>query len=439
MGAGVVGLFFCGRIQSENWPRFRGPDGEGVSADASIPMSWSDRRNLAWKADLPGPGNSSPIVFGNRVFVTSYSGYGVERNNPGSMEDLQRHLVCFDVATGGELWGKVVKGELPEDRYSGFITEHGYASNTPVTDGERVYAFFGKTGAIALDFKTGRELWRVNLGRESGNRRWGSAASPILYKDMVIVTSSEESQSVRALQKATGKEVWRSEGSNLELVYGTPRVINAGGRDDLVVAAVNEVWGMNPENGKLRWLAETGVPGNVCPSVVFDGKTIFAFGGYPRRVAAAIATGGKGDVTETHLKWTNGESPYIPTPVHKDGHLYWVDRSGLAQCVRASDGETVFHERLQSAGGRIQVYASPVIVGDRMVAVTRNAGVFVLDAKPEFKQLGQNVFESDSSEFCATPAISSGRMFLRSHRALYCIKASNRASNDGGDEEANFN
>ena len=177
----------------------------------------------------------------------------------------------------------------------------------------------------------------------------------------------------------------------------------------------------------MRWLAETRSPGNICPSVVFDGETIYAFGGYPRRVAAAIKAGGAGDVTGTHIRWTNGDSPYIPTPVLRDGHLYWVDRSGKAQCLKSATGETVFHERLQSEDTRIQVYASPIIVGNRIIAVTRNAGAFVLDAGPEFKQLAQNVFLSDDSEFCGTPAIGEGRMFLRSHQALYCISASDRA------------
>ncbi len=419
---------FVIQTTADDWPRFRGAGGDGVSVDRSIPLHWGDGRNLAWRAALPGPGSSSPIVSRGRVFVTSYSGYGVDRDNSGRMKDLRRHLVCFDAATGREIWKQTIAAALPEDAYRGYIAEHGYASNTPVTDGERVYAFFGKSGAIAFDCETGRELWRANLGMESGNRRWGSAASPILFQDKLIVTASEESQSVCALDKVTGRELWKAEGSNLELVYSTPRVIDAGGRQDLVVAAVNEVWGLNPENGKLRWLAETGVPGNVCPGVVYADETIYTFGGFPRRVAAAIRVGGKGDVTDTHVRWTSGDSPYVPTPVFREGAFYWVDRSGIAQCIRASDGGSVYRERLQSGGERIQVYASPVIVGDRIIAVTRNAGVFVLAPGPEFRQLARNVFESDNSEFCGTPAVAGGRLFLRSNEALYCVKATTGAS-----------
>jgi hypothetical protein len=187
-----------------------------------VPTTWSTTKNLQWKTALPGCGSSSPIVCGERVFVTSYSGYG-DGSADGSLDKLQRHLLCLERQTGKILWDKAVAAERPEDSYNGYLTEHGYASSTPVTDGERVYAFFGKSGVLAFDF-TGKQLWRVNVGKQSSNRRWGSGASPLLYKNMVIVNAAEESRSIRALDTLTGKEAWKVESECLELCFSTPAV-----------------------------------------------------------------------------------------------------------------------------------------------------------------------------------------------------------------------
>ena len=157
-----------------DWTRFRGPNGSGVSEDGKTPLTWSDEKNLKWKTPLPGPGTSSPIVVGERVYVTCYSGYGVE-GATGSERDLKRHLVCVDRATGKIIWSKSVAA-LPEDPYRGFLADHGYASNTPASDGEQIFAFFGKTGVVAFDLE-GNQLWQVNLGKESGPRRWGPLGS----------------------------------------------------------------------------------------------------------------------------------------------------------------------------------------------------------------------------------------------------------------------
>ena len=181
----VLGLPLMG--WGAEWSRFRGADGSGVAADGDPPVTWSDRENLKWTTAMPGPGSSSPIVWGELVFVTCFSGVG--EGSGGDLAALKRHLVCVDRGTGKVKWDKAVGAEMPEDPYSGYLTEHGYASSTPATDGERVYVFYGKTGVLAYDFE-GKELWRVNVGKESGNRRWGSAASLMLDGERVIVNAS---------------------------------------------------------------------------------------------------------------------------------------------------------------------------------------------------------------------------------------------------------
>ena len=260
-----------------DWTQFRGSGGAGISTDSTLPLTWNDSENLKWKAELPGAGSSSPIVLGNRIFVTSYSGYGVPKENGGDVKSLRRHLTSVSRTDGKIVWTKTVPGLLPEDNYQGYISEHGYASNTPVTDGERIYCFFGKSGVVGFDLD-GNQLWQTEVGKESSNRRWGSAASLILYKDYVIVNASEESQSIRALDKKTGKEIWKASGAALELAYGTPSLITLNeGRTDLVIAVPGEIWGLNPDTGKIRWFEEHQLTGNICPSIVADKETVFVY------------------------------------------------------------------------------------------------------------------------------------------------------------------
>ena len=404
------------------WTRFRGPNGSGFAPDAQPPTAWSDTQNLQWKTTLPGGGTSSPIIVGERVFVTCYSGYGNGQRG-GDISKLQRELVCVNRTDGKILWSGEVPAAQPEDSYDGFITEHGYASQTPASDGERVYVFFGKSGAAAFDL-TGRKLWQTSLGTDSNQKRWGSASSPILYKDLVIINASEEGHAIVALDKKTGKEVWRATGDALQLSFGTPVLVESEGRTDLVFSVPGEIWGLNPDTGKLRWFAETGLPGNIAPSVIAGDGMIFAFGGFPQLGALAVRTGGKGDVTQTHIAWTSRNSSYIPTPVLHEGRLYVVSDAGSATCLDAKTGTLIYKERLPgaTAGGRGKpFYASPVLANGTLFAVSRRAGAYVIAAQPEFKLLGQNRLGGDDSDFNATPALAGRQLFLRSNQNLYCI------------------
>jgi len=407
---------------AEDWAQFRGNDNAGVSDDKELPIQWSSEKNLRWKVSLPGPGSSSPIVMGQNVFVSCYSGYGEPKAKSEGLASLQRHLTCVDRESGNIRWTQAILSETPEDQYEGYISEHGYASSTPVTDGSRVYCFFGKSGVIAFDLD-GKRLWQTSVGKDSSNRRWGSAASPILYKDLVIVNASEESRSLIALKRETGKQVWKAEGSAMELAYGTPAVVSlTGNRSDLVIAVPGEIWGLNPDTGKLQWYAEHSLTGNICPSIISQQETVFVFGGYRSAGSIALKTGGQNDVSKSHIQWSSRNSSYVATPVLHDGHLYWISDSGLAFCASASSGELVYKERVPEikSGGR-PVYASPVVANDLLYVPTRWDGVLVLDAKPQFKVVSQNRFSDDESDFNATPAISNHQIFLRSNQNLYCV------------------
>jgi len=414
----VVAALLVGGMGSaargEDWPRFRGVDGRGIAGSA-VPQRWGDGLNVRWRTPLPGGGSSSPIVHGDRVYVTAWS--GGQGKGP-----IVRHLLALDRGDGRVIWRRDIAATGADDAYQGYLTEHGYASSTPVTDGRTVVAFFGKGGVVAWD-ADGTELWRADVGQESSNRRWGSAASPVIVGERVIVNAAEESQSLRAFDLRTGREVWKSEASALELAYGTPVAVTLDdGTVELVLAVPEEVWGLDPATGKVRWYATTSLTGNLSPSVVADGTTVYVFGGFRSAGSLAVRAGGRGDVTKTHVVWTSRASSYVATPVLHGGHLYWTDDRGQAHCISARDGTQVYRERVEGLeGGGRPVYASPVVSGERIYVVSRWNGTFSLPAEPRFEILAWNRFGDDDSDSSGTPAIGDGRLFLRSGRFITCI------------------
>lgn len=406
------------------WPRFRGPNGSGVSSDATIPTAWSEAQNLKWSTSLPGPGSSSPVLTDEYVFVTCYVGIEPESRQVDASK-LKRLLVCVKRKDGSIVWKHTEDGVQPEDRYQGMgVPEHGYATNTPVTDGKRVFAFLGKSGVFGFDLE-GNKLWHTSVGTESGNRGWGTASSLILYKDLVIVNASEESQSIRALRASDGQEVWKATGSALELAYGTPILAQVDQqRTDLVIAVPGEIWGLSPTTGKLLWFTETSLTGNLSPSLLLDGDTVIAFGGYRSSGSMAVRVGGTGDVTKTHTVWTSRNSSYVSTPVLVEGTLYWIDDKGTFYASSAKSGELIQRSRVSNITSRDRpVYASAVSIGDHLYFQTRFDGLIVATQNAELVVVSQNRFESDKSMFNATPAVDRGELYLRSDSKLYCVRS----------------
>ncbi len=407
----VASLYICfsSHLKAADWPCFRGPTGEGFSSDENVPIEWADTKNLKWKLKMPGKGFSSPIVVGDYVFVTCYS------DADGDLKKLKRHLVCVQNRDGKVVWSKVVPSAAPEVRAPGFGIRHGYASNTPVSDGERVYVLFGNTGVLAFDM-TGKQLWQKNVGQENSTM-FGSGASPILYKDRLIVTSGAESESIRALDKKTGKELWKAEAASLSRCYCTPLVVkNSKGTDELVISVPYEVWSLNPDNGKLNWYAETQVDTNSCPTVVSRDGIVYVIGGRSGG-RAAIRTGGKGDVTASNVLWSASGGSYVPSPVLHKGHLYWINDRGIAYCVDVKTGKEVAKKRING-----EFYASAVLINDKLYVVSRFVGTYVFKATPELTQIAHNKL-SDDTDFSASPAVSNGQLILRSDKFLYCVQA----------------
>jgi outer membrane protein assembly factor BamB len=397
-------------VGAADWPNFRGPHGSGISQETNLPATWSDQENVVWKIDLPGPGSSSPVVWGDKVFVTCYTGYGIDKSNPGNQEDLRRHLVCVDRKNGYVLWNKQVKAKLPEQRYSGpYITRHGYASSTPAIDGERIYVFFGKTGVLAFNFE-GKELWHADLGDNVDP--WGTGSSPVLYKDLVIVNAGVESGAVVALNKTNGSPVWKAGG--IEQSWATPALVDVkGGKQELVLNAPNKIIGLDPDNGKELWHCE-GIDDYICPSVASLDGIVCAIGARTNS-AVAVKAGGMGDVTKTNRLWTKRVGSNVTSPSIYQEHVYWVNDRGTAYCLKVKDGAQVYQHSLD--GG---VYASITIADGKIYVVSQKGGTFVLAAGPTFLQLAHNTL-SDDSTFNGSPAISRGQIFLRSDKRLYCI------------------
>jgi outer membrane protein assembly factor BamB len=395
---------------TSDWRQFRGPNGQGVSHSKGLPTTGSAQPNIAWKASLPGPGGSSPIVFSNRIYLTCYSGYAVPGTAATDLNALQRHVVCLERTDGKLVWKKDVPAVQPEQAR---VRDHGYASSTPAADAERLYVFFGKSGVFAFSHD-GRELWRADVGSQVHG--WGSAASPVLYRDLVILNAAVESGSLVALSKQTGTEVWRAPG--MKESWNTPILAPlADGRQELVVAVMGKVLGFDPATGEQLWSCATGIGWYMVPSLVNDKDMVYCIGGRTGG-GLAVRAGGRGDVTRSRRVWTITKGSNVSSPVFHEGHLYFLhENTGVAHCVEAATGKLIYEERLAGAG---QFYSSPVLADGRLYCVSRRGSVYVLAAKPQFEHLASNEL-ADRSSFDASPAVDGHRLLVRSDKFLYCL------------------
>ena len=394
-----------------DWPRFRGPGGMGESDSAALPVRWSESENIVWKKELPGGGSSSPIVFGNHIYLTTYTGYLVPGESQGRVEDLKRHLVCLSRDSGEVIWQKSIDARLPEEER---IRDHGFAANTPSADSDGVVVFLGKSGVHAFDHD-GNETWSTDVG--SGTHGWGTSASPLLYGDLVFINASVESESLIALNRRTGKEVWRADG--IKESWNTPLIVSVPrGDNELVLAIHGKVFGFNPQSGQKLWSCDTDITWYMVPTAVADDGVVYYLGGRSGTRALAVQTGGRGDVTSTHRLWTSRNGSNVTSPVLHDGHLYWMNENlGIAYCAVAETGELLYEERISRAG---QIYASALLAGGRIYYTNRSGTTFVVPAEPKFSVLSVNELR-DRTLFNASAAVTGDRILIRSEKHLYCI------------------
>ncbi len=394
-----------------DWPGFRGPNADGTSDEHGLPVRFSATENLVWKTPLPGPGASSPVVSGDHIFVTCWSGYGAG-DKPADLVKLRRHLVSLDRTSGKILWQAERPAPQPETEWGMAISQHGYATGTPVTDGQRVYVFFGKGGVLAYDF-AGKELWHTEVG--SMRDGFGSGSSPVLYRNLVLVNASVECGRLVALDKQSGKVVWRAP------FYGdcwtTPVVVSIpGGNAEVVLYIPSYLVAFDPENGKELWRCECPGPDYVSATPVVRGDVLYLMGaGKAGRLFQAVRAGGRGDVTSSHVIWKQKVGASYCSPVLVGDQLYFF--SGRACCLRADTGAVVFQEPLDGLGTE---YASPVAADGKIFLFTRRGRAHVLAARNRLEQLAVNDL-GEPDGFTASPAVSHGQLLVRSSRFLYCF------------------
>ncbi len=309
-----LGLMLCCTLlhngsRAADWPQFRGLGGAASSEDRGLPAAWSSDENIAWQLALPGYGTSSPIVVGDRLFITCYSGYGLDAEHPGDIKNLKRHLLCLKRETGKTLWRREVAAAGKETNYVDFLPQHGYATSTPTCDGERVYVFFGTSGVRAYDLE-GQPLWHASVGQYAHN--WGTGGSLVVDGDRLLVNAAVESDAFIALDKRSGKELWRAK--RLISSWSTPIAIDLpDGRRELVVSIKSRLLGLDPETGERLWTCQTK-QAYASPSPILHDGLVYAFGGKPN-VLLAVRPGGRGDVTETHVAWrTRASAQALPRP-----------------------------------------------------------------------------------------------------------------------------
>jgi len=332
--------------------------------------------------------------------------------NPGQKADLKLHVLCFERDSGKLIWDKSIPASSASQNFTKRVADHGYATGTPATDGEAVYAYFGVSGVVAYDMD-GNLMWQADVG--DGTAGFGSASSPVIYREMVYVNASIESKTLFAFDKKTGKEVWKADG--IIKSWTTPSIAEVpGGAPELILNQTNEIFGFDPITGEKLWWC-SGVQDYIVPVPVFHDGIAYCLGGRKNQ-AIAVKLGGRGNVTKTHKLWQVNIGANVTSPVYYEGHLYWANDRAVEVCLRASDGEEVYQKRLPT---RAKIYSSIVRAGDRLYVTTRDQGIVVLEAKPEYKELAVNVIASDETLVNSSPAVSGNQLLLRTDAYLYCI------------------
>jgi len=395
--------------EAENWPAWRGSDGLGITQETGLPIRWSTEENVLWRVDLPEPGNSTPIVWNDRLFLTQ-------------PVDKDRTLLCFDRKTGTLLWKSGTTYTLPDRTHP----TNPYCSPSPVTDGERVYTGFGSAGVFCYDFD-GKEFWKVDLGVQ--DHEWGSGTSPILFEDLLILQFGPGNRELLvALNKKTGKEVWRvdaphkdqwvgkDKSEQLHGSWSTPLIIKSGDRDDLVVYWPHVAVGYNPKTGEERWRCE-GFGDLVYANPAWGEGVLVALGGYGGP-SFAFRPEGEGDLTEARLWWDKKSRYRLGAGIIREGHLYVPDMGGLVQCYDLLTGDEVWNERLFSSGAQSGSWSSLVLSEDNLYLLNKQGDTFIFKASPKFELVATNSL-GEPTNSSVVPAY--GNLFIRTHDALWCI------------------
>jgi outer membrane protein assembly factor BamB len=409
----ALGCCCAGDLSAENWPRFHGPGGQGRSSESDLPVKWSASSNVRWKTPLPGPGHSSPVVWEDRIFLSAFRKEASLLSFLGSGGDLV--ILSIDAPSGRILWEREVSASEIEETHS----TNAPASPTPVTDGERVYVYFGSFGLVCFDF-TGKKVWEHPLGPFPNE--WGSASSPILYRDLLLLNVDTDGEDfLLAVNKHTGKTLWKTSRSDVNRAWPTPAIWSVDGRDEIVISGSGQVKAYDPTSGREIWVAD-GLTKWVTPTpVTAHGLLYVACNGPGGNLVMALRPGGRGNITNTHVAWRHHQAaPYSSSPVVVGDYIYTVKNGGVMSCLNAKTGELAWRERLPAGGN---YYASLVAGNGNIYALNEEGKATVVAAKPQFQVVSSNDL---GERTMASPAVSGGRIFIRSDSTLFCIGSPGR-------------
>jgi outer membrane protein assembly factor BamB len=433
--------------QAAHWPQWRGPFFNGM-ARGDAPTTWSDSSNIKWKVDIPGRGHSTPIIWGDRIFITTAiptgkpaaslppqnaaplpttdqppatGGQGQRRRGrgPGGDQGPQvEHkfdVLCLDRKTGKILWQRTARVATPHE---GYHRAYGsFASNSPVTDGKYVYASFGSRGVYCYDFN-GKLIWEKDLGQMRMRLGFGEGTAPTLVGNRLILVFDQEADSfIVALDKRNGKELWRVPRDERSS-WSTPLAVEHNGRTQVVVSATNRVRSYDPENGKILW-ESAGLGANAIPVPVYQNETVYVMSGYRDPRLMAIKLGKEGDLTNSDsIVWSHTRGlAYTASPVLHDNKLYVVTDNGMVSAFNATTGEPYYAQvRLPKADN---LKASPVGANGKLYLATEGGDVVVLKMGEKFEVIATNTLSDQV--FIATPVIAAGELFLRGQNKLFCI------------------
>jgi outer membrane protein assembly factor BamB len=406
----VIALGSVRIILAENWPQWRGPNLNGVSSEKNLPARWTTEENITWKLALPAWSGSTPIIWGEKIFLNVAEGDNL-------------YLWCVDRRAGTPLWKKLLGSGNTKMR------KQNMSSPSPVTDGASVYVMTGTGSLKGFDF-SGNELWARDIQKDYGRfgLNWGYASSPLLYQDSLYVQvlhgmRTDDPSYVLRVDKKTGKTVWKVERPTSAITespdsYTTPALLSYAGKVEIVITGGDCVTGHDPATGKELWRANGLNPENhpfyriVASPVVYEG-IVYA----PTRVKPllAIRGGGRGDITETHKLWSFANGPDVPTPVTDGKYFYIVDDRGVVWCLDAKSGQAIWGPQRIKSG----TYSSSPVLADGKIYITNEDGLTtVIKAGPKFEVLAEN----DLNDYClSSPAISDGQIFIRTTQHLYCI------------------
>jgi len=405
------------------WPQWRGPMFSGVAPQADPPLRWSETQNVKWKAAIPGDGDSTPIVWSNRVFILTAAPTGKGGSGASETPDQEYQFIvlCYDRQNGKVLWQKIARQEVPHE---GHQENNTYASASPVTDGKVLCAYFGSRGLHCYDLD-GNLKWEKDFGKMKTKMGFGEGSSPALYGDTVVIYWDQEGADfITALDKNTGKELWRQPRDE-STGWSTPLIVDYDNQRQVIVNATHKVRSYDLATGKQIWECG-GQTANAIPTPVYSEGIVYVTSGFRGSALQAIQLGSTGDLTGTDaILWSHSkDTPYVPSPLLVDNLLYVVSgNDAILSCFDARTGQAKFeHERLEGIHG---IYASPEAAKDRIYVLSREGVCLVLRNGPKPEILATNKLDDQTD---ASMALVGKEIFIRGHHNLYCIAAPEQPS-----------